>query len=97
MKTAYFTTAALAAFAVTAGTASAQVQQQYQPMQVQPAATQASVINLDNRIVALERQLADMLRLGADAEEQHEQLGHGAGGEEGNQGIHETDLRVRSL
>ena len=62
MKTAYFTTAALAAFAVTAGTASAQVQQQYQPMQVQPAATQASVINLDNRIVALERQLADMLR-----------------------------------
>ena len=62
MKTAYFTTAALAALAVTAGTASAQVQQQYQPMQVQPAATQASVINLDNRIVALERQLADMLR-----------------------------------
>ena len=31
-------------------------------MQVQPAATQASVINLDNRIVALERQLADLLR-----------------------------------
>ena len=63
MKTAYFTTAALAALvATTAGTASAQVQQQYPPMQAQPAATQASVINLDNRIVALERQLADMLR-----------------------------------
>ena len=31
-------------------------------MQAQPAATQASVINLDNRIVSLERQLADMLR-----------------------------------
>ena len=31
-------------------------------MQAQPVATQASVINLDNRIVSLERQLADMLR-----------------------------------
>lgn len=63
MKTAYFTTAALAALMVaTADTASAQVQQQYQPIQTQPAATQASVINLGNRIVALERQLADMLR-----------------------------------
>lgn len=60
MKTAYFTTAALAA--LVAGTASAQVQQQYQPIPTQPSATQASVINLDNRIVALERQLADMLR-----------------------------------
>lgn len=38
----------------------AQVQQQFP--QVQPAATQASVINLDNRIVALERQIADLLR-----------------------------------
>ncbi|WP_395622616.1 tetratricopeptide repeat protein [Sphingomonas daechungensis] len=38
----------------------AQVQQ---PMpQAQPVATQASVINLDNRIVALERQIADLLR-----------------------------------
>jgi TolA-binding protein len=63
MKTAYFTTAALTAlFGATAGAASAQVQPQYQPMQTQPAATQASVINLDNRIVSLERQLADILR-----------------------------------
>ena len=63
MKTAYFTAEALAALlTATAGTASAQVQQQYQPVQAQPAATQASVINLDNRIVSLERQLADILR-----------------------------------
>lgn len=63
MKTAYFTTAALAALiGATAGTASAQVQSQYQPVPTQPAATQASVINLDNRIVSLERQLADILR-----------------------------------
>ena len=63
MKTAYFTAAALTALiGATAGTASAQVQPQYQPMQTQPAATQASVINLDNRIVSLERQLADILR-----------------------------------
>ena len=63
MKTAYFTTAALTALiGATAGTASAQVQPQYQPIQAQPAATQASVINLDNRIVSLERQLADILR-----------------------------------
>ena len=63
MKTAYFTAAALAALlTATAGTVSAQAQQQYQPIQAQPAATQASVINLDNRIVSLERQLADILR-----------------------------------
>ena len=63
MKTAYFTAAALAALlTATADTASAQAQQQYQPIQAQPAATQASVINLDNRIVSLERQLADILR-----------------------------------
>ena len=62
MKTAYFTAAALAALLTgTAGTVSAQVQQPY-PIQAQPAATQASVINLDNRIVSLERQLADILR-----------------------------------
>lgn len=61
MKTAFFSTAA-ALLAATAAPASAQVQQQYPQMQVQPAATQASVINLDNRIVALERQLADLLR-----------------------------------
>ena len=59
MKTAYFTAAALAALI---GATSAQAQQQYQPVQAQPAATQASVINLDNRIVSLERQLADILR-----------------------------------
>ena len=59
MKTAYFTAAALAALI---GASSAQAQQQYQPIQAQPAATQASVINLDNRIVSLERQLADILR-----------------------------------
>ena len=63
MKAAYFTTAAFVALAAaSAAPALAQVQPQYQPMQAQPAATQASVINLDNRIVALERQLADILR-----------------------------------
>jgi len=63
MKTAYFTAAALASLlTATADTASAQVPQQYQPIQTQPPATQASVINLDNRIVSLERQLADILR-----------------------------------
>ena len=63
MKTAYFTAAAFAALlTATAGAASAQVQQQYPAVQPQPAATQASVINLDNRIVSLERQLADILR-----------------------------------
>jgi TolA-binding protein len=59
MKTAYFTAAALAALI---GATSAQAQQPYQPVPAQPAATQASVINLDNRIVSLERQLADILR-----------------------------------
>jgi TolA-binding protein len=63
MRTTYFRTAAAAALmAASAAPALAQVQPQYQPMQVQPAATQASVINLDNRIVALERQIADLLR-----------------------------------
>ena len=41
-----------------------QAQQQYQPV-VAPA-TQASVANLDNRIVALERQIADLLRVGEE-------------------------------
>ena len=58
MRTALFTTAALSL--LLAATAQAQVQPQFS--QPQPAATQASVINLDNRIVALERQLADLLR-----------------------------------
>ena len=53
MKTAFFSTAAAALLAATATSAIAQAQQQYPQMQVQPAATQASVINLDNRIVAL--------------------------------------------
>lgn len=61
MTTAYFRTAAVL-LAAAATPALAQVQPQYQPMQAQPAATQASVINLDNRIVTLERQLAEILR-----------------------------------
>ena len=61
MKTATLSTAALAALiAAASSTAAAQVQPQFP--QAQPAATQASVINLDNRIVSLERQLADILR-----------------------------------
>jgi TolA-binding protein len=59
MRTAYFTTAAAT---VWLAAAAAPALAQGQPMQVQPAATQASVINLDNRIVALERQIADLLR-----------------------------------
>jgi len=59
MKTVLFSTAAATLLATPA---LAQVQPQYPPVQAQPAATQASVINLDNRIVALERQLADVLR-----------------------------------
>lgn len=63
MRTAYFTTAAATALLAAVATPSfAQAQPQYPQMQVQPAATQASVINLDNRIVALERQIADLLR-----------------------------------
>lgn len=67
MRTAYFTTAAAIALLASAATpALAQGQPQYPPMQAQPAATQASVINLDNRIVALERQIADLLRAGEE-------------------------------
>ena len=62
MKTAFYSTVATALLAATATSAFAQAQPQYPQMQGQPAATQASVINLDNRIVALERQLADLLR-----------------------------------
>ena len=62
MKTTFLSTAAAALLAATATSALAQAQPQFSQMQVQPAATQASVINLDNRIVALERQLADLLR-----------------------------------
>jgi len=55
--------AAIALAAATAAPAMAQYQQQYPaaPAQ-QPLATQASVMNLDTRIVALERQIADLLR-----------------------------------
>ena len=60
MRTVLFSTVA-ATLLVTAP-AAAQVQPQYQAAQPQPAATQASVINLDNRIVALERQISDLLR-----------------------------------
>lgn len=61
MKTKAFRFASIGALLTAAGVpALAQVQQQFP--QAQPAATQASVINLDNRIVALERQIADLLR-----------------------------------
>jgi len=60
MRTVLFSTVA-ATLLVTAP-AAAQVQPQYPAVQPQPAATQASVINLDNRIVALERQISDLLR-----------------------------------
>ncbi len=60
MRTVLFSTVA-ATLLVTAP-AAAQVQPQYPAAQPQPAATQASVINLDNRIVALERQISDLLR-----------------------------------
>ncbi len=62
MNNAFFSTAAAALLVATATSAVAQGQPQYPQLQAQPAATQASVINLDNRIVALERQLADLLR-----------------------------------
>ena len=62
MNTAFFSTAAAALLVANATSAVAQGQPQYPQLQAQPAATQASVINLDNRIVALERQLADLLR-----------------------------------
>ena len=60
MRTVLFST--VAATLLFAAPAAAQVQPQYPAAQPQPAATQASVINLDNRIVALERQIADLLR-----------------------------------
>ena len=60
MRTVLFST--VAATLLFAAPAAAQVQPQYPAAQPQPAATQASVINLDNRIVALERQISDLLR-----------------------------------
>lgn len=43
-----------------------QAQPQYQTAPMVAPATQASVANLDNRIVALERQIADLLRVGEE-------------------------------
>jgi TolA-binding protein len=43
-----------------------QAQPQYQAAPMVAPATQASVANLDNRIVALERQIADLLRVGEE-------------------------------
>jgi TolA-binding protein len=62
MKTVFFRTAVATLLATAAMSAPTQAQQQFPQGPMQPAATQASVINLDNRIVALERQLADVLR-----------------------------------
>jgi TolA-binding protein len=57
-----FTVSAAALAALTVAPASAQYQPQYPAAVQQPLATQASVSNLDNRLVQLERQIADMLR-----------------------------------
>jgi TolA-binding protein len=64
-------TAAAAVLLIVAATpAPAQYQApQYPGIPVQPAATQASVANLDSRIVALEKQIADLLR--AEEENAH--------------------------
>ena len=65
MKSARFFTVSAAALAATSvAPATAQYQApQYQGVPQQPLATQASVANLDNRIVALEQQLAQLVRL----------------------------------
>lgn len=55
-------TAAVALVVLAAAPALAQYQPQYQAAPAQPFATQSSVANLDNRIVALERQISDLLR-----------------------------------
>ncbi|HJR83336.1 MAG TPA: tetratricopeptide repeat protein [Sphingomicrobium sp.] len=69
MRLAHLVTATAIALAG-AAPASAQYRRQAQPQypaapMVAPA-TQASVANLDNRIVALERQIADLLRVGEE-------------------------------
>ena len=56
------TVAVLLALAAAPAAAQYQAQPQYGVPQAQPFATQSSVVNLDNRIVALERQIADLLR-----------------------------------
>lgn len=65
MKAAYLKSAAAAALAtLAAAPAQAQYQPQYPAAPVQqPLATQASVSNLDNRVVSLEQQLAQLIRL----------------------------------
>src|SRR5918999_288644 len=70
MKPAYLRFSIPAA-ALFAATAPAFAQVQYQPVGIQPA-TQASVANLDNRLVALEQQLAQFLR---QAEENAHRIG----------------------
>jgi TolA-binding protein len=62
MKTVLSFTVSAAFAALTVTPALAQYQPQYPAAVQQPMATQASVSNLDNRIVQLERQIADMLR-----------------------------------
>jgi len=54
--------AVLIAVAATPAVAQYQAQPQFGVPQAQPFATQSSVVNLDSRIVALERQIADLLR-----------------------------------
>ena len=62
MKSAQLAAAAL--LGIAAAPAGAQYQQPYPAAPVQqPLATQASVSNLDNRVVALEQQLAQLIRL----------------------------------
>jgi TolA-binding protein len=67
MKLAHLGTATAIALAAAAPATAQyrQAQPQYQQPLVAPA-TQASVANLDNRIVALERQIADLLRVGEE-------------------------------
>jgi TolA-binding protein len=66
MKPVRLNSAATAAVLLALGSAPAAAQYQAQPqygvVQAQPFATQSSVVNLDTRIVALERQIADLLR-----------------------------------
>ena len=59
-------TAIALAAAAPAGAQYRQAQPQYQAAPMVAPATQASVANLDNRIVALERQIADLLRVGEE-------------------------------
>lgn len=73
MKSARLNSTAAAAVLLAVAATPALAQQyrapQYPGVPVQPAATQASVANLDSRIVALEKQIADLLR--AEEENAH--------------------------